>query len=216
MNEIIKAGLQDLKADIESLLMQVDDEQDDAVLAPRTIMFGQQVSAAFKDAVLWIEKQLGLNADHLMCCMHFETGGTFSPTVKNAAGSSGLGLIQFMRATIEGPKGMLAQRPTLRKLAANHAGLASLTAVQQLTFVYYYFQAFGKDLSSWSLEDTYMAILFPKAIGKPLSWPMPWAAGSLAYKQNAGLDLNKDQVITKAEAATGVTKRQALGEQTRG
>ena len=100
--------------------------------------------------------------------------------------------------------------------AASHEALAGLSAVQQLSFVYYYFQAFGKDLGKWSLEDTYMAILYPAAIGKPSNWKMPWAAGSLAYKQNAGLDLNKDSVITKAEAAAGVVKRQALGEQNRG
>lgn len=182
----------------------------------RLIKFGELVTEEFKNGVLWIEEQIGLDADKLMCCMHFETGGTFSPSVKNAAGSSGTGLIQFMRATIEGPQGMLAKRPALRKVASSHAALAKLTAVQQLTFVYYYFKAFGNDLSDWSLEDVYMAILYPKAIGKPLSWPMPWKAGSLAYKQNSGLDLNKDKVITKAEAAAGVTKRWALGEQMKG
>ena len=215
MDLVIREELLSIRARIDALIDGMD-EAAEPVALDRQIAFGSMVSPEFKAAVLWIEQQLGLSADALMCCMHFETGGSFSSTVKNAAGSSGLGLIQFMRATIEGPQGMLAKRPALRKLAANHAALANLTAVQQLTFVFYYFQAFGKDLSSWSLEDTYMAILYPRAIGKPMSWPMPWAAGSLAYKQNRGLDLNKDQVITKAEAAAGVSKRKALGEQLKG
>lgn len=215
MHDVIKQRLVEMRDELTALIGDMDDEGEIAA-APRQIAFGSLVSAEFKNAVLWIEQQLGLQADHLMCCMHFETGGSFSPSVRNAAGSSGLGLIQFMRATIEGEKGMLARRPELRKLAPNHAALAGLTAVQQLSFVFYYFQAFGKDLSKWSLEDTYMAILYPAAIGKALSWVMPWAAGSLAYKQNSGLDANKDLKITKAEAAAGVTKRQALGQQLKG
>lgn len=179
----------------------------------RLIAFGQLVSAEFKHAVLWIEDKLGLNADYLMCCMHFETGGSFSPSVKNAAGSSGLGLIQFMRAT---HAMMVKRRPMLARLAPTHADLADLSAVQQLSFVFWYFEAFGTNLQKWSIEDVYMAILLPKAIGKPLSWKMPWEAGSLAYRQNRGLDLNKDSIITKAEAAAGVTKRQALGAQLKG
>jgi hypothetical protein len=91
--------------------------------------------------------------------------------------------------------------------------LAAMTPEKQLGWVYKYFKAFGNDFSKWSLEDTYMAILFPKAIGKPNDWPMPWKYGQLAYKQNSGLDLNKDHIITKAEAATGVRRMAEIGKQ---
>ena len=179
----------------------------------REILFGAKVSQEFKDSVLWIEAEGGPNADHLMACMAFETGRSFSPAVKNLAGSSGLGLIQFMRAT---HANLLKAYPQLAKMAPTHADLGKLSAVQQLGFVYYYFKAFGQDLSNWTLEDTYMAILYPKAIGKPLSWVMPWKYGSLAYKQNAGLDANKDQIITKAEACAGVRRMASLGEKEKG
>lgn len=211
MDSMIRERLLEIRADIDELLQSVEAVETEA--PERQLIYGAQVSEEFKQGVLWIEQQLKLDADCLMACMAFETGGTFSPSVKNAAGSSGLGLIQFMAATYTS---MVKLYPQLKKVAASHSALAQLSAHQQLTFVYYYFKSFGNDLSAWKLEDVYMAILFPKAIGKPLSWPMPWAAGSLAYKQNAGLDLNKDKVITKAEAAAGVQKRFVLGQQLKG
>lgn len=211
MDALIRGELLELREQLNSIIASL--EPADVDPADRQICYGQQVDEGFKASVLWIEQQLKLDADKLMACIGFETGGTFSPSVRNMAGSSGLGLIQFMSFTYTS---MVKQFPNLKAVAASHAALAGLTAQQQLTFVYYYFKAFGNDLSDWSLEDIYMAILFPKAIGKPLSWPMPWPAGSLAYKQNSGLDLNKDKVITKAEAAAGVQKHYARGMQLKG
>jgi hypothetical protein len=212
MDAVIRAMLVRHRAEIDEALASLD-HADEQVDAGREIIFGKNVDEGFKSSVLWIEAQLKLNADFLMACMAFETGGTFSPSVKNAAGSSGLGLIQFMQATYDS---MVKRHPNLRDVSASHDALAHLTAQQQLTFVYYYFLDFGKDLSAWKLEDVYMAILYPAAIGKPLDWKMPWAAGSLAYKQNSGLDANKDQTVTKAEAAAGVQKKYVLGQQLKG
>lgn len=206
------AGLRQIREAINALLLQAENKLPELDNA-RPIAWGKKVDPAFKAGVLWIEEQIGLNADNLMACMAFETGGTFSPGVKNAAGSSGLGLIQFMKAT---HASMLKTYPSLEKLAPTHADLAKLSGVQQLSFVYFYFKQFGNDFQSWSLEDTYMAILFPKAIGKANDWPMPWKYGQLAYKQNAGLDLNKDHVITKAEAAAGVRRMLQIGLQQKG
>jgi hypothetical protein len=170
---------------------------------PRQLSWGAKVDDKFKAGVLWIEQQLGLNADLLMNCMAFETGQTFNPAERNRAGSSGTGLIQFMRSTALG-------------LGTTVEDLAKMTAVQQLSYVYKYFRKFGADLSSWEQADVYMAILYPAAIGKSLDWQMPWKPGSLAYKQNKGLDLNKDQRITKAEAAAGVFRMAKLGLQHKG
>lgn len=171
----------------------------------RKIAWGKKVDAGFKSSVLWIEEQLGLNADYLMSCMAFETGQTFSPSIKNK-NSSATGLIQFMDATVAA---MVLRRPSLRNVAANTHELAELTAQQQLSFVYYYFEAFGRDLSHWSLEDTYMAILLPSMIGKPLSAKMKWSNN--AYAVNRGLDINKNGVITKAEATTYVRQLYSIG-----
>ena len=198
-SEII-AELRKIKGQVDGLLAVLDG----AVEAPsRKLLFGAKVSPAFKASVLWIEEKLGLNADNLMCCMAFETGQTFSPKIKNLAGSSGTGLIQFMEATA-------------KNMGTTTAELAKLTDVQQLAYVYRYFKAFGDNLDDWSLEDTYMAILYPKAIGKSPDWVMPWKYGSLAYKQNSGLDLNKDRQITKAEASAGVRRMEKIGKELMG
>lgn len=173
------------------------------VLPNRKLIWGQKVSLQFKAGVLWIEEQIKLDADKLMAVMAFETGYTFSPSVRNLAGSSGTGLIQFMAATARG-------------LNTTTTALANMSAVRQLGYVYRYFKQFGSDFSDKTLSDIYMYVLFPKAVGKAENWPMPWTYGSLAYKQNAGLDLNKDHVITKAEAAAGVKAAFERGEQFRG
>lgn len=215
MEQVIKELLE-LKDRISSIILRLQDdlpeltEGDGSV---RQISWGKRVSPQFKAGVIWIEEQLGLKADDLMNCMAFETGQTFSPSIKNLAGSSGLGLIQFMSFT---HKNMLEKYPQLAKLAPKHSDLAKLSAVEQLSFVYWYFRAFGQDLSAWDLDDIYMAILYPKAIGKPSDWIMPWKYGSLAYKQNSGLDLNKDKKITKAEACAGVRRMATLGQYERG
>lgn len=170
------------------------------ITTTRKLLWGSKVSPQFKAGVLWIEQQIGLNADFLMCCIAFETGQTFDPAKKNAAGSSGTGLIQFMGYTA-------------KNMGTSVEALARMTDVQQLGYVYKYFRAFGDDFKHWTLEDVYMAILYPAAIGKPLGWHMPWPKGKLAYKQNRGLDRNKDGVITKSEAASGVQRMAELGKQ---
>jgi hypothetical protein len=169
----------------------------------RLLVWGAKVSLKFKMGVIWIEDQIGLPADFLMSCMAFESACTFSPRIKNAAGSGAVGLIQFMPSTA-------------LKMGTTTALLAAMTPEHQLSYVFRYFKAFGTDLRHWSLEDVYMAILLPKAIGKPLDWQMPWKYGSIAFKQNSGLDLNKDHTITKAEAAAGVKKMFVLGQQFKG
>ena len=43
--------------------------------------------------------RLGISEADLMAVMSFETGGTFNPNIRNAAGSGATGLIQFMPST---------------------------------------------------------------------------------------------------------------------
>lgn len=203
-NSEVIAALKRISNDVEGLLKQLEPQPTVAIVANapvalRQISWGAKVTTSFKAGVLWIEKEIGLNADFLMNCMAFETGITFSPSVKNAAGSSGTGLIQFMR-------------PSAVALGTTVEEMAGMTAERQLGYVYKYFKGFGNDFSQWSQEDVYMAILYPKAIGKALDWKMPWTYGSLAYKQNAGLDLNRDHFVTKQEAASGVRKMAEMGK----
>lgn len=202
--EQVKQDLRRIISAAQSALAELEDRDNGAIaVSSRQLVWGEKVSTKFKAGVIWIEDQISLDADNLMACIAFETGTTFDPAERNKAGSSGTGLIQFMSFTA-------------KNLGTTTSALAQMTAVRQLSYVYKYFCQFGRDFSGWSLEDTYMAILFPKAIGKSNDWPMPWKYGKIAYRQNAGLDLNKDRVITKGEASTGVRRMLKLGKQFRG
>ena len=153
---------------------------------PKKIAWGAKVSGEFKIKAIQVATNLGISPDYLMACMAFETGETFSPKEPNKAGSGAIGLIQFM------PKTADDMNTSVDKLAA-------MTGVQQLDFVEKYLKQQNKKLST--LEDIYMAILYPRAIGKDLHSTL-FAEGSIKYKQNAGFDKNKDGKITPAEIST--------------
>lgn len=154
---------------------------------PTTIAWGAKVSPAFKQKVILICGRLGVKPDDLMACMAFESGGSFNPAVRNAAGSGAVGLIQFMPSTA-------------RNLGTTTQELAAMSAEEQLDYVESYFSG-RKHLRS--LEDLYMAILWPAAIGKDLEYVL-FQKPSKAYDQNAGLDHNRDGKVTKFEAAASV------------
>jgi hypothetical protein len=81
--------------------------------------------------------------------------------------------------------------------------LAAMTAVQQLDYVekYLRLQMKRQKKSLSTLEDVYMAILYPAAIGSDRNSTL-FAKGSKEYTQNAGFDKNKDGKITPAEIST--------------
>ena len=171
------------------------------VQVERAIAWGAKVSHVFKMKVIDICKRINLEPDYLMACMAFETGRTMSPSIHNAAGSGAVGLIQFMPKIAVG-------------LHTTAAALGSMDAVRQLDYVEKYMagamRAAGTTLQS--VEDVYMAILFPAAIGKPDTHVL-FRKGTIAYTQNRGLDIDNDGVINKFEAAQGV---RALLKQGRG
>ncbi|MSR14152.1 MAG: hypothetical protein EXR86_06210 [Gammaproteobacteria bacterium] len=83
-----------------------------------------------------------------------------------------------------------------------------MSAVRQLDYVERYFLPRAGKLRT--LEDVYMAILWPAAIGKPLDHVLFAKNDPLRpkrYIQNAGLDFNRDGLITKAEAADKVRRK---------
>ena len=162
------------------------------------ISWGNKVSTAFIAKLLTITRELNWSpqqASWLMGCMAFETGETFSPTIKNAAGSGAIGLIQFMPKTAIG-------------LGTDTSKLEQMTAEQQLDYVKKYFLAYAGRTKT--LEDMYMAILMPKHIGSENGEPL-FRSPSIAFKQNAGLDANKDGVVTKAEASAKVLAKWQKG-----
>lgn len=159
-----------------------------------------RVSPEFARGVQTIASALKMppaGPDWLMAAMAFETGRTFSPSVKNGAGSGATGLIQFMPTTAIG-------------LGTTVDKLAAMSAEEQLAYVFDYFEPYVGRLHS--LSDVYMAILWPKAVGKSENYVL-WKkeTSPKTYEQNKGLDTNKDGVITKAEAAGKVAAMLAEG-----
>jgi hypothetical protein len=163
----------------------------------RSIAWGAKVSETFKARVLWIADALDCSPDDLMACMHWESGGTFRADIKNAAGSGATGLIQFMPSTARG-------------LGTTVALLAKMSAEDQLRYVYEYFKPFAGRLNN--LGDLYMAILWPKGVGKPDHFVLfDKAKTPTTFRQNAGLDVNKDGLVTRAECLVKVNERLARG-----
>jgi hypothetical protein len=163
------------------------------------LAWGAKVSWQFRKKIDQVGIKIQIDPSFLMACMAFETGTTFDPSIRNAAGSGATGLIQFMPNTAQA-------------LGTTTDRLAAMTAVKQLAYVEKYFLPRKGKLAS--LEDLYMAILWPAAIGKPLDYVLFRKDDPLSpkrYVQNAGLDYNKDGEITKAEAAMRVRQHLELG-----
>lgn len=216
------------QAGLELLIAQAAAGSEDATVPDPTpingldpaLCWGARVSRTFRDRVRWIADELGMpkltGADDLMACMAWESNNTFSPSVRNMAGSGATGLIQFMPSTalafFHSAAEINAMSPS-EKAANGRAAtdrLAALTAEDQLVYVYKYFRPFKGRLRN--LGDVYMAILWPAGVGQPDSFVL-WdkATRPTTYRQNAGLDVNKDGRITRAEAVQKVTERRVLG-----
>lgn len=162
---------------------------------PKTapLAWGARVSPSFRAKVRDIVRPMGgCTASELMTCIAWESGRSFRPDVKNMAGSGATGLIQFMPATAKG-------------LGTSCAALAKMTAEEQLEYVADYFSPWNGRLKT--LADLYMAILWPAAIGKPDSFVLFDKTDQVhpaRYRQNAGLDVDRDGRVTKQEAAAKV------------
>ena len=117
--------------------------------------------------------------------MKFESN--FNPEARNP-NSSASGLIQFMESTAEG-------------LDTTIEAIRSMSAMEQLEMVDAYFRPYFGRIHS--LSDCYMAILNPASIGLAED-AIIFPAGSRAALANRGLDINHDNAVSKAEAASFV------------
>ncbi len=167
--------------------------------ADRRIAWGAKVTPELKARVLDIATTLQCEPDWLMSCMAFESAETFSPSIRNAAGSGAVGLIQFMPQTAAA-------------LGVSAEELGSCTATEQLEYVAKYFAGYKGRLHN--LADVYMTILWPVAVGKPdyfVLFRQDDPVHPKQYMQNKGLDFNHDGVVTKSEAAYQVSKKLERG-----
>ena len=144
----------------------------------------------FKEAVENLADKYSVPAAALLAVMDFETGGTFDTAELNKAGSGATGLIQFMPETA-------------RSLGTTVEHLATLSRKEQMVYVEKYLDQYANRIRGGQVDDIYMAVLWPRAIGKEDGYPI-FRAGTEAYNQNKGLDTNKDGTVTKFEAAAKV------------
>jgi hypothetical protein len=100
------------------------------------IAWGAKVSAEFRRKVIDLCEWLGADPSHLMAAMAFETGETFSASVRNRA-SGATGLIQFMPSTA-------------RSLGTTTDKLAAMTAEDQLDYVRKYFAPYRNKMTTLS------------------------------------------------------------------
>ncbi len=145
------------------------------------------------DAVIAAAKRLSIDPDWLFTVISFETGGTFSPTVRNKAGSGAFGLIQFMPSTAK------ALLKTSTNDEAVQKGLAMSFTEQLNKMVVPYLS--GPPLKS--LEDVYLKIFYPAAMGKANDYVVGRLSdggfSAKVYTQNKGFDREGKGYITRAD-----------------
>lgn len=146
------------------------------------------LTTELKNKIAEVANRLGANPLHLQAIIATETDGTFSPSIKNYAGSGATGLIQFMPSTA-------------KSLGTSTEALARMTAVEQMEFVYKYLKPYANKLKTFA--DFYLAVFYPAAISKPIDWSFPKSITA----QNTGIDLNKNGIITKEEFIIWANKK---------
>jgi hypothetical protein len=148
-----------------------------------------------------------IDPDWLACVVSFETGGSFSPSQRNhwadanakrrgVPYNGAIGLIQFLPATA-------------LYLDTSIQALAAMTFVEQMAYVRRYLMTYATRIRS--LDDCYLAVFYPNAIGRPDGYVVGrrGAMGFLGrvFEQNAGFDGKggpKDGDITRGEICSTI------------
>jgi len=146
-----------------------------------------------------IADALGVSSKNLLAIMKMES--RVDPAAVNKQ-SGATGLIQFMP-------------DTARSLGTTVEALREMSAVEQLDYVYKYFKMVGVR-PGMDLGDLYMAVFMPKFVGYPDDFVLGQQGGGkvpgtnlssdLVYKQNKGLDKNKDGSITVADVKSSIQR----------
>lgn len=161
------------------------------------LLYENKVSAAFTDKVKKVSKNISVDPNWTMALIGFETAGTFSPSITNALGYTGL--IQFGEAAA-------------KDLGTTTEALRKMNAIEQLDYVEKYYKLWYKRLGikkADSFVDMYLITFFPLAVNKPLSFIIKSKSISSQQiaKMNPVFDTNKDKSITVAEIQNVMLKR---------
>jgi len=167
-------------------------QPESAVTDPRGNVIPADLVKAAKD----VAKKNKWNVKYLLAVIGFETGGSYNPAQKHSGGGSATGLIQFMPTTAV-------------ELGTTTEKLAKMNHTQQMVYVEKYLKVKLDGVVNPNLSDMYMAVLWPKAVGKKDDTVI-WGNSEKSkyrrqYRANKGLDINKNGYITKKEATAKVT-----------
>lgn len=126
----------------------------------------EKTSNVFRQKLIAIAEPLGINPDYLATVISFETGHTFDPAQPNLGRSGATGLIQFYPNTSQRARdlGCWGSFVFSDGTCVSMSQLAAMTAENQLDYVAKYFAPWRGRLRT--LDDTYLAVFFPGAIGK--------------------------------------------------
>ncbi len=162
--------------------------------------------APFAQHVAAVASRLRIRPEDLLAVMRFESG--LRPDAINPT-SHAVGLIQFLPSTAADLLGLPASQPDREARAVRT--FAAMSADEQLAYVEAYFDRALGGRGTSSLRDTYMAVLWPAAVGHDDSFVIARAGAASSgersvYRQNAALDANGDGTITAGEAAAMVAR----------
>lgn len=147
-------------------------------------------------AIVSTADSLGIDPDWLLAIEKFESG--LNPKAVNSS-SGATGAIQFM----PGPNGSAA------RLGTSTEALKQMTLQEQQKYVYAYLLPFKSRLKS--LEDTYLAVFFPAAIGQSDDYVVgisPDNGGSsfqnAVYNQNKGFDSSSTGYVRRSDIVSTI------------
>lgn len=144
------------------------------------------LTQGFYNKVVQVAKRINCSPDDLMALMNSESG--IDPSKANAAGSGATGLIQFMPSTAEG-------------LGTTTQALAKMSAEEQMVYVEKCImnskRAAGLGNSKIGPGTLYALIFLPARANRDKLT----SSGEKYYRQNKGLDIDKDGIISKADLA---------------
>ena len=123
--------------------------------AIKTLIEKGKVDTDFLKSLENMCNRLDMNCMAVLSVMHYETGGSFRPDIKNP-NSSATGLIQFMRSTA-------------KKLETTTEDLSKMNQVEQLEYVEKYFNLIKDNFDEVDYlnpKNVALAVFYPRAIGQ--------------------------------------------------
>lgn len=135
---------------------------------------------AFGNEVIALCDRIGWQPSWLMIVMNNESG--LNSHIRNLAGGSATGLIQFTAATAA-------------DLGTTTDALAAMSNVDQLNYVEMYLTKYGYASRVKDVGDAYLTVFYPAALWKDDAFVFPqWATNA-----NPTFDIDHNGTLTKAE-----------------